>query len=251
MRDLLSNVDFRRAIALAINQEQLIKDALDGAGSTYSAGLISSVLPSIYNPESDILRGDYNERLFEANAILDKYAPEKDSLGYRLYQGERVSFEILGSAGEQDCISYLQVQLQKIGVEVKYAPKGSSPENTFLYHSKFDMTIQGVTFSMSTVDIMLNSHFVNLNKSSNYGRLSDEELAAKINVMRNTLNLEEKYRLVSELQLDIAEQYYKIPLYSANVTSVARTDRFRGYVVSASQTAFSLETLQHLEFVGG
>ena len=251
MRDLLSNVDFRRAIALAINQEQLIKDALDGAGSTYSAGLISSVLPSIYNPESDILRGDYNERLFEANAILDKYAPEKDSLGYRLYQGERVSFEILGSAGEQDCISYLQVQLQKIGVEVKYAPKGSSPENTFLYHSKFDMTIQGVTFSMSTVDIMLNSHFVNLNKSSNYGRLSDEELAAKINVMRNTLNLDEKYRLVSELQLDIAEQYYKIPLYSANVTSVARTDRFRGYVVSASQTAFSLETLQHLEFVGG
>jgi hypothetical protein len=51
---------------------------------------------------------------------------------------------------------------------------------------------------------MLNSHFVNLNKSSNYGRLSDKELADKINVMRNTLNLEEKYHLVSELQLDIA-----------------------------------------------
>ena len=251
MRELLSHTDFRRAIALAINQEQLIKDALDGAGSTYSAGLISSVLTSIYNPASDILRGDYDARLSEANSILDNYAPEKDSHGYRIYQGERLSFEILGSAGEQDCISFLQVQLQKVGIEVKYAPKGSSPENTFLYHSKFDMTIQGVTFSMSTVDLMLNSHFVNLNKSSNYGRLSNDELSAKIDLMRNTLNLEEKYRLVSELQEDIAEQYYKIPLYSANVTSVARTDRFTGYVVSASQTAFSLETLQHLEFVGG
>ena len=250
-RNLLSNVDFRRAIALAINQEQLIDDALDGAGSTYSAGLISNVLTSIYNPESDILRTDYNERLAEANAILDKYAPEKDEHGYRQYQGERLSFEILGSAGEQDCISYLQVQLQKVGIEVSFASKGSSPENTFLYHSKFDMTIQGVTFSMSTVDIMLNSHFVNLNKSSNYGRLSDEELAKKINVMRNTLNLDEKYKLVKELQLDIAEKYYKIPLYSANVTSVARTDRFKGYVASASQTAFSLETLQNLEFIGG
>jgi peptide/nickel transport system substrate-binding protein len=251
VRNLLSNVDFRRAIALAINQEQLIEDALDGAGSTYSAGLISNVLTSVYNPESDILRADYAQRLSEANAILDKYAPQKDELGYRLYNGERLKFEILGSAGEQDCISYLQVQLQKVGIEVSFAPKGSSPENTFLYHSKFDMTLQGVTFSMSTVDIMLNSHFVNLNKSSNYGRLSDKELADKINVMRNTLNLEEKYRLVSELQLDIAEQYYKIPLYSANVTSVARTDRFTGFVASASQTAFSLESLRNLEFIGG
>ena len=104
---------------------------------------------------------------------------------------------------------------------------------------------------MSTVDLMMNSHFVNLNKSSNYGRLSDEELSAKINVMRNTLNLDEKYRLLAELQVDIAEQYYKIPLYSANITSVARIDRFTGFVASASQTAFSLESLRNLEFIGG
>lgn len=223
----------------------------EGAGSTYSAGLISNVLTSLYNPESDILRGDYTARLAEANAILDRYAPEKDSYGYRLYNGKRLSFEILGAPGEQDCISYLQMQLQRIGVEVAYTPKGSSPENTYLYHSKFDMTLQGVTFSMSTVDLMMNSHFVNLNKSSNYGRLSDRELSDKINVMRNTLNLDEKYRLLAELQVDIAEQYYKIPLYSANITSVARTDRFTGFVASPSQTAFSLESLRNLEFVGG
>lgn len=250
MRDLLSHTDFRRAIALGINQDQLINDALDGAGGTYSAGLVSSSLTSIYNPESDILRGDYEARLKEANEILDKYAPEKDNMGYRLLSGKRVSFEILGAPGEQDCISFLQVQLQKIGIEVKYAAKGSTPENTYLYHSKFDMTIQGVTFSMSTVDIMMNSHFVNLNKSSNYGRLTDEELAEKINRMRNTLDLDEKYGLIKELQLDIAENYYKIPLYSSNVTSVARTDRFRGYVAETSQTAFSLESLDNLEFIG-
>jgi ABC-type transport system substrate-binding protein len=112
------------------------------------------------------------------------------------------------------------------------------------------MTLQGVTFSMSTVDIMMNSHFVNLNKSSNYGRLVNEELAAKIDKMRNTLNLTEKNELLRDIQTDIANQYYKIPLYSANVTSVARTDRFTGYVASTSQTAFSLESLQNLEFVG-
>ncbi len=250
IRDLLANEDFRRAIALSINQEELIEDALDGEGSTYSAGLISNTIESMYNPDSDILRGDYQARLDEANAILDKYSTEKDSLGYRIYKGERMSFEILGAPTEQDTISYLQIQLQRIGIEVKYAAKGNSPENTYLYHSRFDMTLQGVTFSMSTVDIMLNSHFVNLNKSSNYGRLVNDVLADKINRMRNTLNLEEKNNLVREIQKDIASQYYKIPLYSSNITSVARTDRFTNYVVPNSSTAFSLETLQHLEFVG-
>ena len=250
IRDLLADSDFRRAIALAINQEELIKNGLDGAGTTYSAGLVSSTIEAMYNPDSDILRGDYENRLEEANAILDKVAPEKDHLGYRLYDGERLSYEILGAPTEQDTISFLQIQLQKIGIEVKYAAKGNSPENTYLYHSRFDMTLQGVTFSMSTVDIMMNSHFVNLNKSSNYGRLVNDELASKIDKMRNTLNLTEKNELLRDIQMDIANLYYKIPLYSANVTSVARTDRFTGYVASTSQTAFSLESLQKLEFVG-
>lgn len=250
IRDLLADSEFRRAIALAINQEELIKNCLDGAGSTYSAGLVSNTIEAMYNPDSDILRGDYAKRLEEANAILDKLAPEKDELGYRLYEGERISYEILGAPTEQDTISFLQIQLQKIGVEVKYAAKGSTPESTYLYNSKFDMTLQGVTFSMSTVDIMMNSHFVNLGKSSNYGRLVNDELTAKIDAMRNTLNLTEKNGLLKDIQLDIAAQYYKIPLYSANVTSVARTDRFTGYVASPSQTAFSLDSLKNLEFVG-
>lgn len=250
MRELLSKADFRRAIALAINQEELIQNVLDGAGSTYSAGLISDSLTAIYNKESDILRGDYEQRLKEANDIIDKYAPEKDEHGYRLYNGKRLSFEILASAGEQDCISYLQVQLQKIGVEVNFAASGNSPENTYLYHSKFDMTMQGITFSTSTVDIMFNSHFVNLNKSSNYGRLVDDELAQKINTMRNTLNLDEKYEMIREIQVDLANLYYKIPLYSANVTSVARTDRYTGFVAADAQTAFSLDSLKNVEFIG-
>ena len=251
IRDLLSHEDFRRAIALSINQEELIRNCLDGAGSTYSAGLVSHTLDNLYNPDSDILRSDYEARLQEANALLDTYAPEKDELGYRLYNGKRISFEVLGNPSEQDTISFLQIQLQKVGIELKYAPAGSSPENTYLYHSRFDMTLQGITFSLGTVDIMMNSHFVNLNKSSNYGRLVNDTLAAKIDVMRNTLNMDEKTALLQDIQMDIAQLYYKIPLYSANVTSVARTDRFTGYVVSPSQTAFSLETLQHLEFVGG
>ncbi len=251
VRDLLANKDVRRAIALAINQEELIDDVLDGAGATFSPGLVSSSYENIYNPDSDILRTDYQARVDEANSILDKIVPEKDSMGYRLLNGERVKYEILSSPGMQDCIGFLQIQLQRIGIEVVFSAQGNTPESTYFYNSRFDMTIQGVSLSASTIDIMANSHFVNLGKTSNYGRLQNPDLAAKIEKMRNTLDLSEKYALIKELQLDIANEYYKVPLYSSDVISVVRTDRYTGYIAPTSSTAFSLESLRNMTFVGG
>ncbi len=246
IRDLLRENEFRKAIALAINQDNLIENVLNGAGIPVSPGLMRASMTEIYNPHADRLPSDHQERLAEANAILDRFVPDKDSAGYRLLDGERVSFNILGHPGEQDVISYLEIQLQKIGIEVNYAAKGSQPETTFLYTSRFDMTLQGVIFSLSNVDIMYRAHFSALGRTSNYGRLVNPELNQKINTMRTTLNLNTKYTLIQEIQPLIADEFYKIPLYTSNVISVARTDRFTGYQVVDGATIFNNATLQNL-----
>lgn len=251
IRDLLADKDFRKAIALAIDQKELIKNVLDYAGSIYSNGLVSDSLYDIYNPDCDTLPVDMKERLDLANTIMDTYSTDFDVEGYRLYNGQRISFECLGSPGEQDVISFLQVQLQKIGVEITYKTKGSAPETTYLYNSKFDMTIQSIALTLSNADIMYNAHFVELGKTSNYGRLVDATVEQKINQMRNTLNLDEKYQLIKELQTLVADLYYKIPLYSAQVISVACTDRFTGYVVVDGSTLFNDESLKNLTLITG
>lgn len=250
-RNLFALDDFRRAIALAINQEELVNYVLNGAGKTVSAGLMSESLVDFYNPEADILRFDLEERIAEANALLDEIVPNKDASGYRLLNGERIKYSILGSPGEQEVISRLQVQLQRIGIEVEYKAKGSSPERTYLFNSKFDMTLQGVIFSLSNADIMYRAHFVSLSQSSNYGRLVDPILSEKINEMRLSLNLHYKYELLMELQELIAYEYYKIPLYTSNIISVARTDRYTGYVVVEGATVFNTDTLKNLQRVEG
>lgn len=246
MRDILANADFRKALALAVNQEELIKNVINGAGITASAGLMLESQEVLYNPEADILSGDYEARLAEANEILDGLYPQKDSMGYRLFNGKRISFEILANPGETELVSFLQVQFQKIGVEVSYKAEGSMPEDTYLFEGDFDMTFQAAIFSVANVDVMYDSHFVSTSRASNYGRLADETLTETIDEMRYTLNQNLKYELVKDIQLQIAQLYYKIPMYSSNVISVARTDRFTGYTASPGETVFNEDTLKQL-----
>lgn len=249
MRRLLADKRVREAIALAVDQEELIRNVLNGSGSTASAGLILPSMADLYNPEADILAGNQAEKLARANALLDEICPDKDKEGYRRKDGARLSFEILGSPGEQEVIGYLQILMQKIGIEVKFVAKGNNPETTYLYGGNFDMTIQGVVFSLSNIDIMYKSHFSDLNRSSNYGRLSSGAVNDTITAMRETINLNKKYERIREMQLLTAEEYYKIPLYCSDVISVARTDRFEGWVSTGGQTAFSLDSLKNLKKV--
>lgn len=243
-RKQLQNPDLRRAIALAIDQQAIIDFVLDGHGRTAPAGLV--IEGELYAPEADIFSAPPQERLREANALLDGLYPERDGDGYRLDGGKRLSYQILAGPGEQDTVSYLQVLFQKIGVEVRYAAKGNSPESTYLYGGNFDMTLQGVSLTPANIDIMFNAHFSNLNRSSNYGRLMNADINQGIAAMRTTLNRDVKYDLIRSLEKEIALQYYKLPLYSQDITSAARTDRFSGWVVADGQNAFSLTSLAQL-----
>lgn len=249
MKMLLADADFRKAIALAVEQEQLVAKVLDGAGATAPAGLILPSNEMLYNSGADILNTPIDERVAEANSILDGMYPDKDREGYRLADGERISFEILASAGQQDLVAYLQRQFQRIGIEVQFKASGSTPETTYLYSSNFNMTIQGVNLSLSNADVMYRAHFVTTERSSNYGKYADADMAANIEKMRYTLDQNLKIELIRQLQLQTAQAYYKIPLYASDVLSVARTDRFTGYSAQPGQSVFNLDTLQNLQKV--
>lgn len=249
MKVLLQNEDFREALALAIDQEELIEKTLDGAGKKAAAGLILESNELLYNEAANILEGDMEAKLLKANAILDSMYPNKDKDGYRLIDGERISFEILTSSGQQDLVAYLQREFQKIGIEVQFKASGSTPETTYIYPGNFDMTVQSVILNMSNADVMYRAHFVTQERSSNYGKFEDAAISESIETMRYTLNQDLKIELIKELQVMTAEAYYKLPLYASEVLSVARTDRFTGYVSRPGQTVFNLETLQNLQRV--
>ena len=69
--------------------------------------------------------------------------------------------------------------------------------------------------------------------------------------MRTTLNRNTKYDMIKKLEELVAFQYYKLPLYCQDVTSVARTDRFTGWVVDDGQNAFNTMSLSRLKMTEG
>lgn len=246
MKLLLGNKDFRRALALAVDQNELIEKTLDGAGKTASAGLISKDNTLLYEPNADILSEPAAVRLEKANTILDALHPEKDKNGFRLYEGKRISFEVLASPGAQDTVAYLQRQFARIGVEVRFKAAGSAPETTYLYRSDFDMTLQTVILSMANADVMYRAHFVTKERSSNYGKFNDDTITDLIDEMRASLNRDYKISMIKRLQTEIAEAYYKLPLYSADLITAARTDRFSGFE-RGSGGVFGSDTLKNLK----
>ena len=246
MKSLFQDISFRKALSYSINQEELIRYVLNGIGEEASAGLFMKSSP-LYNADADIIdRLSYEKRLKQANEILDERFSAKDSSGYRLYRGKRIKFEIVSNKGYQDTVNYLQNQFEKIGIDVQYKAGGSSAENTYLYSGNFDMTIQNVLLSYSNADTMLKSHFVALEHSSNYGRLENGELNGLIEAMRDELNQNRKKELIGKIQVLIAESYYKIPLYSSDVLSLVRTDRFTNYQTVDGCTGFNDKTLRNL-----
>ena len=249
MKLLLNDLEFRKALALAINQDELIQKVLNNTGETVSSGLVLKSHNIIFEEKANILNQPIDEKIKEANQILDRLYPNKDEFGNRLYDGKPITFEILGSPQTQDLVLYLDKQFEKIGINVTFKASGSTPESTYLFSGNFDMTTQSVILSMANAGVMFKSHFVTTERSSNYGRLSNDEIAQKIEAMKATMNEEKKIEIVKELQVLVANQYYKLPLYSSEILSVARTDRFTGFQEVDGGTLFNGSTLRNLKRV--
>lgn len=241
-REFLKDPALREAISLAINQEELIQQSLKGSGKPASKGLVDEE-QIFYN--SNVKGNEFN--LEKANKLLDENSYLMGTNNVRSKDGVKLSYTISGTPGNRNTINYICAQLSKIGIEVIYEEGGSNAVKDKYYTGNFDMTIQGVSFDLTNVDMMMMAHFVTVGSSSNYGCLEDKQLAAKIEEMRTTLSKENKYALLEEIQEDIADLNYKIPLYLPNIISIYRTDIFEGWTSSSGSNIFNSQTLSNLK----
>ena len=114
--ELLADVTIRKAIALAVNQEDILQGVFQGAGTPAYTYLIDR-LPARKVDEKYEIHYD----LQAAKAILDKEGWKAGSDGILAKDGKRLSLSLWSKSdsAERKIAEMIQAQLSKLGVEIQ------------------------------------------------------------------------------------------------------------------------------------
>ncbi|MEE4241311.1 MAG: ABC transporter substrate-binding protein, partial [Desulfopila sp.] len=114
--ELLADVTIRKAIALAVNQEDILKGVFQGAGTPAYTYLIDR-LPARNIDKKFEIKYD----LQTAKAILDKEGWKAGNDGILAKDGKRMSLSLWSKSdsAERKIAEMIQAELSKLGVEIK------------------------------------------------------------------------------------------------------------------------------------
>lgn len=207
---------FRKALAYAIDQQEILDKAHRGFGSPASYGLLSPDHP-FYNPDSP----DYPHNPKRAEEILGSLGYEKNKDGYFEKNGVPLKMEVMASnitvAGES--ISdrdgeVLKKQLQAIGIQVELVNLEQATADARVRNWEFDLAITGhggLLGDAMVLDRMINPKLVGSVSSARYG--ANPELLDLLNSQMVEMDVQKRKGLVYKIQAIYADELPAISLY--------------------------------------
>jgi len=252
----LNNVDVRRAIQRALDQQSLIeKGELDGVFNA-NAGWLSPVFKADLN--TDVYgNADYGYNVDAAKASLTKAGYTFNAQGMATKDGQVLSltyYEASGAPAQEKEASMIQGWLKAIGIQV--TPKLATwPELTKIAASgDFQLLQDGITsapapvLSMSSVFASANSAAAGKNTVGlNYSRYENSQLDSLLNEASQTFDASKQADLLKQAQKIIADDAPVAVMYNVGGHIVYRTDKFTGY--DTDYPAWTARSLMHVHAV--
>ncbi len=224
------SLSVRRAISLAINQQELIDSVLYGKGSLVGDGLVQESYPhALKNSDGSYKTHETNVEL--ANKLLDEAGFEKDANGMR-----GLSFKILAGTGAETLVNAIGRQLkEKLGVTVIFDQAKSDYSEVIKQSNgaEFDMIINTVTFSPDKL-LMFDARFGRYPNGSprvwNVTGVNDAELSKLMWEMDTETDIKKQYEKARAVEERLAGLYVEIPLYCSKNYCVYSEKNFTGWV---------------------
>lgn len=217
--ELLSNVDIRHAISLAINRQNIVDSLFEGT---------REVADTIFPRAID----DDEEDLWEYST----YDPERagqilDEAGYPLgddgTRGLSVTLSYDTGRGHEDIMSSIQADLQEIGIEVAQDTAEWAVHLTKMREGSFQMGRSGWTADYPTMDNFLYPNFYST-ASDNYSHYANAEVDAAIDAARQIADDTERRAAYRTICHTIGEDLPVIPImyYAHNYVGSDRVQQF-------------------------
>lgn len=208
---VMTDVNVRKAMAYALNKEEIVNDVLLGVGEV-PEGITMSEMPWT---NTDIDTYDYNPQ--KAVELLKEAGYEDtDGDGFVDKDGEKLSVRIISYPGRPGCpliVQATQGYLADIGIDTNVEILDWSAMEELKKAGEFDLSLNSASAAyIPTPEYYLNTAYVN--STSGYYNEKVNELVAE---SYNTSDLEKKYELCREAQALAQEDCgnYTVALYGA------------------------------------
>jgi peptide/nickel transport system substrate-binding protein len=235
----------RRAIAQAIDTQELVDTALLGSGTVGNPGFI--------HPESPMAAGDVSSPydVDAANAALDDLGAEPGPDGIRVLDGEPMSYDLLVQSTSTDRLrsaELIREMLSEVGVEVKVSSMESDSLDAKVWPD-YDVA-QGRNYDMSmwgwSAPVMLSSGLIAQLLYSdpadgplNVVGFSDTDTDAALDALTSEATLDGRIEAAADLQSAIAEQAPWVTLYYRNGAYAFRSDTYDGWTWQDGKSALN------------
>jgi peptide/nickel transport system substrate-binding protein len=207
---------FRKVLAHAIDQQEILDKAHRGFGSRASYGLLSPDHP-FYNPDTP----NYAHDPEKAERILVSLGYQKNQDGFFEKNGVPLKLEVLASnisvAGESVSDrdgEVLKKQLHNIGIQVDLVNLEQSTADAKVRNWDFDLAITGhggLLGDAMILDQMINPKLVGSVNSARYG--ANRELLELLDSQMTEMDVDKRKILVYKIQSIYADELPAISLY--------------------------------------
>ncbi|MCG6880316.1 MAG: ABC transporter substrate-binding protein [Deltaproteobacteria bacterium] len=212
----LNDKRFRKALAYAINQQEIIDKAHRGFGSPASFGLLSPDHP-FYNPETP----GYSYDPEKARNILTSLGYKKNPTGFYEMNGNPLKVELLVSnisiAGESMADrdgEVLKNQFENVGISVDLVNLEQATADAKVRNWEFDLAVTGHGGLMGDAMIlerMISPKLAGSVNSARYG--ANRELLDLLDAQMTEMDVQKRKAIVYKIQTLYADELPAISLY--------------------------------------
>ncbi len=244
----LANSDLvREAISLAIDQDTLISEVLNGKGTKVGDGLVQSVYSHALTDEA----GNYiyhETNIEKANQLLDEAGYPKDSRGIR-----DLEFTILASSSNEAVVRSISNMLaDSVGITINYemATDTYSEDIKQSNGASFDMIINTVSFTEDKL-LMFDARFGVYASGGirtwNVTGVNDSELSELMWEMDTTQDITLQLELSKLVQAKVASLHVEIPLYCANLQYPYTEQRYEGFIPDSTGNVLNSYSIKFIQ----
>jgi len=235
----------RRAIAQAIDTQDLVDTALLGSGTPGNPGFI--------HPASPMAAGDTGSPydVEAANAALDELGAAPGDDGIRVLDGDPMSYELLVQSTSTDRLrsaELIREMLNEVGIEVKISSMESDSLDAKVWPD-YDVA-QGRNYDMSmwgwSAPVMLSSGLIAQLLYSdpadgplNVVGFSDPDTDAALDALTSEETLDGRITAAADLQTQISEQTPWVTLYYREGAYAFRSETYSGWTWQDGKSALN------------